>query len=190
MDPKLFERANKHIKPTGIKGLFLIERETHEDNRGFFREIFHLDELQAITGVDFQVLQANHSHSLPGVIRALHAERWNKLVYPITGEVFAAIADIREDSETFGKVETFNFTEGNRNALFIPIGLANSVCVVGDEPVNYLYLVDSYYDGLDTFAVAWDDPDLAIDWPIKDPIISERDKNNPRLRDLFPEKFK
>lgn len=68
--------------------------------------------------------------------------------------------------------------------------MANSYCITGDEAVHYIYLVDAYYDGIDTRAVAWDDPDLAIDWPIKDPIISERDKNNPRLRDLFPEKFR
>ncbi len=190
MNPDLRERAKKYIKPTGIKGLYLIERETREDERGFFREIFHLDELKEITGVDFQVLQANHAYSIPGVIRGLHAERWNKLIYPATGTAFCAFVDIREDSETFGKVETFTFSDGSRNALFVPIGLANSVCASGDDAVDYIYLVDSYWDGSDTYAVAWDDPDLNIDWPIKNPIISERDKNNPKLRDLFPEKFK
>ena len=68
--------------------------------------------------------------------------------------------------------------------------MANSFCVTGNIDVDYLYLVDAYYDGTDTTAIAWDDPDLAINWPIKDPILSQRDKNNPRFRELFPEKFR
>lgn len=127
--------------------------------------------------------------SVPGVIRALHAENWNKIVYPITGKMFAAIVDIRPGSRTFGRVETFEFNEEIPKALFIPKGLANSICVVGEKPVHYLYLVDEYYDGKDTRAIAWDDPDLNIKWPVKNPIISERDMNNPTLRELFPEKF-
>lgn len=179
-----------NIKKTSLEGLLVLERPTFADNRGFFREIFHLDELETVTGSPFKVIQANHSRSLPKVIRALHAERWNKLVYPMTGTVFIAVVDIRPESETFGQYETFTIDDGDRKALFVPSGFANSVCVVGDEPVNYLYLVDAYYTGSDTRAVAWDDPDLAIDWPIKNPIISDRDKNNPSLRQMFPEKFK
>ena len=132
----------------------------------------------------------NHSFSLPKVLRGIHAEAWNKIVYPLTGEAFIAIADIRPQSPTFGKVETFTINDDNRIALFISNGLANSFCVTGKEPVHYVYLVDAYYDGTDTRAIALDDPDLKINWPIKDPIISQRNKNNPKLRDLFPEKFK
>ena len=177
------------IKKTSIEGLLVIERPTFADDRGFFREAFRLNELEE-AGVKFNPVQWNHSKSLPRVIRALHAENWNKLVYPITGKMFAAIVDIRPDSKTFGKVETFNFDEETPKALFISKGLANSICVTGETPVHYMYLVDAYYTGGDTRAVAWDDPDLNIDWPIKNPIISERDRNNPRLRELFPEKFK
>ena len=173
---------------TRIPGLFVIKRPTYFDDRGFFREALRLDELSSIN-VNFKPVQVNHSKSEPGVIRALHAEKWNKLVYPITGNMFAAIADLRPDSSTFGQVETFNFDENDPKALFIPKGLANSICVVGDRPVHYIYLVDEYYDGNDTRAIAWDDPDLAINWPIRDPILSERDKNNPTLRQMFPDKF-
>lgn len=180
----------EYIKTTSIPGLLVIERPTHADKRGFFREIFRSNELQTAIGEEFKPVQWNHSKSEPGVIRALHAEGWNKLVYPATGRMFAAIADIRPDSLTFGKVETFMFdTEKERSALFISKGLSNSICVIGNKPVHYFYLVDAYYDGKDTRAVAWDDPDLAIEWPIKDPLLSERDKNNPTLRELFPEKF-
>lgn len=179
-----------YIKQTSIPGLLLLERPTNEDERGFFREVFHLDELEQALGFEFKVVQMNHSKSQPKVLRGLHAENWNKLIYPLTGQVFTAIADIRPDSSTFAKVETFIFKESDPKALFVPKGLANSFCVLGKREVHYLYLVDAYYDGSDTRAIAFDDPDLNITWPIEDPLISERDKNNPRLRDLFPEKFK
>ena len=180
---------NKYIKSTSIQGLFILERPVFEDERGFFKEVFHLDELEETLGYEFKPVQWNHSRSLPNVLRALHAENWNKLIYPVTGKVFTAIADIRPDSETFSKVETFTFDGQDRKALFVPKGLANSICVAGSEPVDYMYLVDSYYDSNDTRAIAWNDPDLNIAWPVKDPILSERDKHNPRLRELFPEKF-
>lgn len=178
------------IQAISIPGVFKLERPAHPDERGFFREIFHLDELEEVIGFEFKPIQMNHSLSKAKVIRALHAENWNKLVYPVTGKMFAAVVDIREDSETFGKLETFEFSDDDRFALFIPKGVANSICVIGEEDVNYIYLVDSYYDGSDAYAVAWDDSDIGIKWPIDNPIISQRDKNNPRLRDLFPEKFK
>lgn len=181
---------NNFIHTTSIPGLYIIERPTNHDNRGFFREVFHLDELEEALGGEFKSVQWNHSRSKPKVIRALHAESWNKLIYPVTGVMFSVVVDIRVDSLTFSKMETFTFDDNNRKALFIPKGLANSICVVGEQDVDYLYLVDAYYDGSDTTAIAWDDPDLGIDWPIKDPILSERDKNNPTLRDLFPERFK
>lgn len=181
---------DNYIKKTSIPGLLILERPTFEDERGFFKEIFHLDELEKVTGEKFNLTQWNHSYSKPNVLRGLHAENWNKIVYCVTGQMFTAIADLRPDKETFGKVETFTIGQENRIALFIPKGLANSVCTVGENDVHYLYLVDTYYDGSDTKAVAWDDPDLAIKWPIEDPIISERDKNNPTMRELFPEKFK
>lgn len=181
---------DNNIVSTTLNGVYKLTRKTFPDDRGFFREVFHMDELEKAIGFEFKPLQMNHSLSKPNVIRALHAENWNKLIYPVTGELFAAIVDIREDSATFGKVEIFNFSEDSKYALFIPKGFANSICVSGSEDVNYIYLVDKYYDGSDTRAIAWDDPDLAIDWPVKSPIISDRDRNNSKLRDLFPEKFK
>ncbi len=177
------------IEKTKIPGLLVINRPVYKDERGFFREVFHLDDLIKVSGVDFHPVQWNHSRSVPRVIRGLHAENWNKIIYPVTGKMFAAIADIRPDSPTFGKVETFLFDETNSFALFVPCGLANSVCVVGKKPVDYIYLVDAYYDGSDTRAIAYNDPDLVVKWPIRNPIISERDKKNPKLREMFPEKF-
>lgn len=179
-----------NIKTTTIPGLLILQRPIQNDQRGFFREVFRRDELEKVTGIKFEDVQMNHSHSLPGVIRGIHAEQWNKIIYPVTGSAYLAIVDLRPDSPTFSKVETFNINDQNRIGLFIANGLANSLCAIGEKPVDYIYLVDVYWDGTDTRAIAWDDPDLNINWPIKNPILSERDKNNPKLRELFPEKFK
>ncbi len=180
----------QNVKTTSIPGLLILERPIYKDDRGFFRELFHKNEIEKVSGVSFDGVQMNHSKSMPGVIRGIHAEKWNKIIYPVTGEVFIVIVDIRPESETFGKLETFTVNDENRVGFFVPNGLANSLCMTGTEPVNYIYLVDAYWDGSDTRAVAWNDPDLNIKWPIDNPIISERDRNNPKLRELFPEKFK
>lgn len=187
-------RISEYIKKTSIPGLLLIERPVYKDNRGFFHEIFRLNEVIQASGIKFKPVQWNHSYSYPCVIRAIHTEEWNKLIYPVTGKVFVAMIDVREEKKTFGKVETFIFDNTKKNfphsALFIPKGVGNSLCVIGNVPVHYFYLVDEYWDDKKAQGIAWDDPDLAINWPIKNPILSERDKGNPKLRELFPEKFK
>lgn len=185
--PKFLMESN--IEETKIPGLLILKRPIAFDERGFFRELFHKDELEKAAGIKFEGLQMNHSHSKPGVLRGIHAEQWNKIIYPVSGQAFIAIVDLRLDSSTFAKVATFIINDENRIGLFIPNGLANSLCVIGESVVDYIYLVDVYWDGSDTRAIAWDDPDLAIDWPVKNPLISPRDKNNPTLRDLFPERF-
>ncbi len=135
------------IKRTSLKDLLILERPTHSDERGFFREVFHLNELEAFLGYEFKPVQWNHFSSKPRALRGQHGENWNKLIYPVSGELFVSVLDIRPDCETFGKVETFNFDNSNKYALFIPKGMANSFCVIGQSDVNYLYLVDAYWDG-------------------------------------------
>ena len=103
--------------------------------------------------------------------------------------------DLRPESSTFGKVEyiTIDNTkeDSKRQALFLPAGgIGNSVCVLGTEMMHYFYLIDEYWDDAKAKGVAWNDPDLKIKWPIKEPILSERDQHNPTLRELFPEKFR
>ncbi len=181
---------DEFVTKTSIEGLLILKRPVHSDDRGFFREIFHINEVEKTLGIEFKGVQMNHAFSRPKVLRGIHAENWNKIIVPLNGEVFVAIVDIREDSPTFSRVETFTINDENRIALFISKGLANSYCVLSQTAVDYIYLVDSYYDGIDQRAVAFDDPDLKIQWPVSDPIISQRDKNNPTLRSLFPEKFK
>ena len=181
---------DEFVVKTSIEGLLVLKRPIYQDERGFFREIYQLDEIEKTLGIEFKGVQMNHARSQPKVLRGIHAENWNKIISPVHGEVFVAILDIRPDASTFGKYETFLINDQNRIALFVSKGLANSYCITSDIPVDYIYLVDRYYNGSDQRAVSFDDSDLSIDWPVKDPIISERDKNNPKLREMFPEKFK
>lgn len=181
--------SEQKIEKTAIEGLYIIKRPVFADDRGSFKEVVRIDLLNQELRLNFTGQQWNHSSSLPNVLRGIHAESWNKIVYPVSGKVFMAVVDIRVSSQTFGKVETFTSDENNRVALFIKNGLANSFCNIGETISDYMYLVDAYYDGTDKKAVAWDDKDLGIMWPVEKPIVSERDKNNPTLRQLFPEKF-
>ena len=172
-----------------IDGLFVIERPTFEDERGFFRESFRLDELEAARGHPTAFVQENHSRSKRGALRGLHFENWEKLVYVSRGEVFTAVADVRLESPTFGIVDTFHLGDSSRLKLFLPRSVAHGFCVLSDE-ADYVYQVTEYWDGSKTPSVAWDDPDLAVPWPISDPIVSEHDQHNPSMRDLFPGRFR
>jgi dTDP-4-dehydrorhamnose 3,5-epimerase len=150
--------------------------------------VFRLEHLDAVHG-PVQFVQLNHSRSTRGALRGLHAENWEKLVYVCSGEVFIALADIRPESATFGQIDTFRVDAANPCWIFVPRGIAHGYCVLSDV-ADYLYQVTAYYDGTDRRAVAWDDPDLAVPWPISSPVLSERDMRNPRLRDLFPERYR
>lgn len=189
---ELTQNAEKYIKKTSIAGLYVVERETFTDERGFFREVFHKDELEVVLGYKFEPVQWNHSKSNAKVLRGIHPDPWDKLVYPITGKVFIAICDIDPNSPTFKKYETFTIDDDNRHALFLKKGLGNTICVLGDEPVNYVYLVTSYWDGNLTSgarAVSLFDPDLNIPWPVKDPIVSDKDRENKTLKELFQDQY-
>jgi dTDP-4-dehydrorhamnose 3,5-epimerase len=182
------------IQKTSIPGVVIIERPTFNDFRGFFHEIFRQKELEEATGVKFSPIQWGHSMSKPGVIRGIHTESWNKLVYPVTGILYAPIVDLRPESPTFKKIEyvTIDNTvkDSPHHAIFLPSGgIGNSVCVLGKEDLHYMYLVDEYWDDSKAQGVIWNDPDLNIKWPVKDPILSDRDSENPTLRELFPGKF-
>jgi len=183
---------SEFVEETEIPGLVIVKRPTFVDERGFFREVTRLSDLESV-GIKFAPVQVNHSLSVAGTIRAIHTETINKLVYPLTGRMFAAFVDVRTDSAAFGKVITINFDSLNKaseTAVFIPKGVGNSICSIGPDPLHYIYLVDGYWTANGAQGIAWDDPDLDIKWPIKDPIISERDRNNPTMIELFPEKFR
>ncbi len=176
------------VEPTPIAGLFVVRWDTHGDDRGFFRQTYQAEELAEAIGRKPVFAQGNHSRSAPGVLRGFHAEPWDKLVYVVRGTAMAAIADIRPDSPTFGEVYTHHLGDdpGERVRLFISEGLANSFCTYGEQTVDYLYDVsDVWRPGIEKPAVAWDDPDLAVEWPVEDPVLSDADAANPTLRELF-----
>jgi dTDP-4-dehydrorhamnose 3,5-epimerase len=178
------------VERTRIAGLLVVRWETFGDERGFFRQTYQLAELEEALGREVGLVQGNHSRSEPGVVRGFHAEPWDKLVYVARGTAMAAIADIRPDSATFGEVETFHLGDppGDRLRLFIADGLGNSFCTYGATDVDYLYDVSDYYrPGVDKRSVAWDDPDLDVDWPVDDPVVSADDRDNPTLRERFPD---
>lgn len=159
---------------SGIPGVVIATPEIHEDPRGFFLEIFRDD----LLGVKF--VQANHSHSRAGVLRGLHyhrkqADAW----YLISGEAQAVLADLRtpNDSPTVASVD---LVPAEPKVLFIPPGVAHGFLAITD--VDLIYWVTHFYDASDEFGVAWDDPTLGVPWRMTDPILSERDRENPRLR--------
>ena len=179
------------VERTGIDGLLVVDWPTHGDERGFFRQTYQIAELAEALGREPALRQGNHSRSAPGVLRGFHAEPWDKLVYVVRGVALCVIADIRPDSPTFARTERFVLgdpPEGRRRRLFVAEGLANAFLALGDGPLDYLYDVSDYWrPDADKRAVAWDDPDLAVDWPITDPELSAADQANPTLRERFPQ---
>lgn len=172
------------IEQTTIQGLLLVKPKRFDDSRGFFSEIMRLDELnKQFSNVKF--VQFNHAHSNKNVLRGMHAEPWTKFVYVFKGEVFTAITDMRTDSSTFGKTQTFSINDENRIGLFIPEGCAHGYCVISEESEHF-YAVTEYYTGKEKKrAFLWNDKEIAIPWPTKEPIISDADKNNSTFKEAI-----
>lgn len=178
----------KMIETTEIPDLLVYKRETFEDNRGFFREAVELRDLEKVLGRRIEITQWNHSNSHPNVIRGFHSEPWEKIIYVVKGEVMSVIVDFRTDSETFGKAVKICLGEKDRKTIYLPKGLGNSFCAVGDENVEYMYMITGYFEGKPTPAVSWQDPMLTKQfggWPIENPIIGEKDMNYPTLKEKF-----
>lgn len=184
------------IYGTSIHGLYVMHQHRHHDERGFYVELARVPDFEPVIGHPFVAKQLNQAHSVANVIRGFHAEGWNKIVTVTRGRAFCALADIRPDSPTFGKVETFMLGVGESAlpaALYITQGIANSFCVL-EGPVDYLYLVDALYKDRDRRgdqAISLFDPDLNVTWPIpkEQMIISDRDLNSVTLRELYPHNF-
>jgi dTDP-4-dehydrorhamnose 3,5-epimerase len=187
---RIASEARVSIEPTAISDVFIVRQPTHGDDRGFFRQTYVLDELEQALGRSVRFVQGNHARSQPGVLRGFHAEPWDKLVYVSSGTVLAVIADIRPDSPTFGEHVSVMLGDGadDRVRLFVGEGLGNSYCVVGDGPADYLYdVTDVWTPGVDKRAVRYDDPTLAVVWPIDDPTLSDDDRDAPTLAERFPD---
>lgn len=181
---------NVKIEKTEIPGLLLYKREVFNDGRGFFHEIVELRDLEKVLDKKINVVQANHARSKPGVIRGFHAEPWEKIIYVTKGQVLSVIADFRTDSPTFGKALKFELGDNTNNTIYLPKGMGNAMCVLGGEDAEYIYLITDYFQGRPTPAVFYNDPMLTKQfggWPVNNPIVSEKDKNYPTLKDKFAE---
>ena len=164
-----------------LSGLKLIELKVHGDARGFFVERYN-EKTYADHGLPTHFVQDNHSRSAPGILRGLHYQTdpaQGKLVGVVGGRIWDVVVDIRANSPTFGKHYATELSDINGRLLWIPAGFAHGFCVLGDEPADVLYKVDGLYNPKTEGGIAWNDPELAIDWPIKTPTLSKRDEVQP-----------
>lgn len=173
--------------PTRLAGLVLLEPDVHADARGFFVETYSA-RAWAKLGADAEFVQDNHSRSRKGTLRGLHFQTspgQPKLVRVARGRAYDVVVDIRRSSPTFGQWEGFVLDDVRQLQVFIPVGFAHGFCALTDV-VDFVYKVGSYYDPETERGIAWNDPGLAIDWPISAPVVSGRDQLNPMLADLEP----
>ncbi|HXG68719.1 MAG TPA: dTDP-4-dehydrorhamnose 3,5-epimerase [Blastocatellia bacterium] len=164
-----------------LNGLLLIELAVHRDGRGFFVERFHQERF-AGRGLPSAFVQDNHSRSGPGVLRGLHYQHspgQGKLVGVTRGRIWDVAVDLRPHSLTYGRHLGLELNDADGRLLWIPGGFAHGFCVLGDEPADVLYKVDAYYDAAKEGGIFWADADLAIPWPVKDPVVSAKDQRLP-----------
>jgi dTDP-4-dehydrorhamnose 3,5-epimerase len=168
-----------------IPGLILVEPKVFADDRGFFMETYKMPDFVA-AGIKGNFVQENHSRSSKGVLRGLHYQNppfaQGKLVRVIRGEIFDVAVDIRKGSPSRGKWVGVILSEQNRNVLYIPAGLAHGFCVLS-EIAEVLYKTTNVYSAESEAGIIWNDRDLNIQWPVKEPILSEKDRKLPSLKD-------
>jgi dTDP-4-dehydrorhamnose 3,5-epimerase len=176
------------VTPTEIADVLLIQPDVYTDERGFFLESYQAERYAAY-GITGRFVQDNHSRSLRGTIRGLHlqvARPQAKLIRVIAGEIFDVAVDVRRGSPTFGKWVGARLSAESFSQYFIPEGFAHGFSVL--SPVAEIeYKCTEVYDPSGQIGIAWDDPALAIPWGIETPILSERDRTNPTLRDAEPQ---
>ena len=170
------------VSPSSLPEVLLIEPDVFADERGFFMETFHSAKY-AEQGLPAVFLQDNHSRSVRGVLRGLHyqlQQPQGKLVRVVRGEVFDVAVDIRRGSPGFGKWVGAVLSGENRRQMYIPPGFAHGFCTLS-EAADVLYKCTELYAPGDEYGIAWDDPDVAIDWPQLDYRLSDKDTANPTL---------
>jgi dTDP-4-dehydrorhamnose 3,5-epimerase len=173
------------IQKTNIEGLLVVEGgKTFEDDRGFFREPFRRNEFEESLGKPWVHVQENHAFSKKDVLRGIHIAPWDKFIYCPYGEVLSVVVDVRKDSPTFKQVFKMQIGFSNKVKLFIPAGLGNSYLILSEEAV-YEYQVNQYYSPGMEKGIAWNDPELGIDWAIENPVLSEKDQENPSLKEYL-----
>jgi dTDP-4-dehydrorhamnose 3,5-epimerase len=172
--------------PTRLEGLVLIQPDIHGDDRGFLVETFRAEPWADLGVTAPQFVQHNHSRSVRATLRGIHFQTepgQAKLVRCSRGRIFDVAVDLRRDSPTFGQWDAHELDDGAHRQLFIPVGFGHGFCVLS-EVADVEYQLSSYYDPATEAGIAWDDPDIGIDWPLSEPLLSERDLGAPRLADV------
>jgi dTDP-4-dehydrorhamnose 3,5-epimerase len=171
--------------PTKLEDVALIEPTVHGDERGFFVETFSRD-TWAELGVGAEFVQHNHSRSGKGILRGLHFQTepgQAKLLRCARGAILDVAVDLRRASPTYGQWEGHVLDDERHRQLFVPIGFAHGFVVLSDV-ADVAYLVSSLYDPATEKGIAWNDPDVGVDWQVAEPLLSERDKTAPKLSEI------
>ena len=172
------------VTPTEHPDVLLIEPRVFNDARGFFMESYHAAHFRQ-AGLPDTFVQDNHSRSVRGVLRGLHYQfehPQGKLMRVVAGSVLDVAVDIRRGSPRFGQWVGVELSAENRYQLYVPPGFAHGFCVLSEQ-VDFLYKCTDFYAPGDEYGIAWDDPDLGIEWPKIDFILSDKDKDFPKLSD-------
>jgi dTDP-4-dehydrorhamnose 3,5-epimerase len=170
---------------TRLEGVVLLEPEVHGDERGFMVETYRRD-LWRELGVDADFVQHNHSRSSKGTLRGLHFQTQPgqaKLVRCPRGRILDVAVDLRRGSPTFGQWEGHVLDDEAHRQLYVPIGFAHGFAVLS-EVADVAYQLSSAYDPATEAGIAWDDPDIGVEWPLEEPLLSERDRSAPRLAEV------
>ncbi len=172
------------FKKLNLSDVMLVEAKSFPDDRGYFKEIFK--ESSFIENeINTRFVQDNFSHSIKGVLRGLHFQKnpkaQAKLVTVFRGEIFDVVVDVRKDSPTYRKWVSEILSEQNHKLLFIPEGFAHGYCVLSDE-ADIFYKVNQEYSPEHDSGFIWNDPEVAIKWPMDNPLISDKDLKLPFLK--------
>jgi dTDP-4-dehydrorhamnose 3,5-epimerase len=171
--------------PTALPEVVLVEPDVFRDDRGFFLETYQKLKYGA-AGLPEEFVQDNHSFSIRGTLRGLHAQvrkPQGKLIRAVLGEIFDVAVDIRPESPTFGRWVGEVLSGENHRQLYVPPGFAHGFCVTS-ESAHVLYKCTSFYDKEDEIALLWNDPAIGISWPTGTPLLSPRDLAAPKLADI------
>ena len=179
-----------NVKETKLAGVLVLEPDVFSDERGFFLETWNSARYEN-AGIRGPFVQDNVSFSKRGVLRGLHfqyPQSQGKLIQVISGGVVDIVVDIRKGSPTFSQWVSEELSDANHRQMYIPPGFAHGFCVISDTAV-FSYKCTDYYNPATEKGIIWNDPDLNIDWPIKEPILSPKDKEYLRLKDFRPDKL-
>jgi len=173
---------------TQLPDVILVEPFAFQDSRGFFLETYHYEKY-AEGGIGCTFVQDNRSHSCRNALRGLHYQLKHpqaKLVFVVRGEIVDVAVDIRTGSPTFGQWVAVSLSGSDHRQLFIPEGFAHGFAVISEE-ADVCYKCSDFYAQGDEYGIVWNDPELAIHWPLSNPVLSAKDQAYPRLKDVRPE---